>query len=165
MKSVRKQLVLASLLAAIAGGAMAQPAPGNPPEHAPHGMRQHDPAKMQARMEQRQAELKAKLQITAAQEAAWSAFTTAMKPPADLPARPDHAEFARLTTPERIDRMQAMKARRDAEMAKRADATKTFYAALSPEQQKVFDSESLHMGGRMHRQQGSGHGGHGGPRG
>lgn len=164
MKSVRKQLVLASLLAAFASGAMAQPAPGHSAERPAHGMRAHDPAKMQARMEQRQAELKAKLQITAAQEGAWSAFTTALKPPADRPARPDPAEMSKLTTPERIDRMQAMKARRDAEMTKRAEATKTFYAALSPEQQKVFDGETLRMGSRMHRHHG-GQGGHGGPRG
>ena len=35
--------------------------------------------------------------------------------------------------------MQAMKAQRDAEFAKRADAT-TFTAALTPEQQKIFDT-------------------------
>lgn len=150
MKFVRQHLVAAALLAAFGGSAIAQTPPTAPQER---GMR-HDPAKMQERMAKRQAELKAKLQITAAQEGAWSAFTSAMKPPADRPARPDRAEFAKLTTPERIDRMQAMKARRDAEMAKRADATKTFYAALSPEQQKVFDAESLRMGPRGHRHHG-----------
>jgi periplasmic protein CpxP/Spy len=157
MKSVRKHLMATGLLAALGFSAMAQtPPPAGAPEARHERMAKHDPAKMQERIAQRQAELKAKLQITPTQEGAWSAFTTAIQPPADRPARPDRAEIAKLTTPERIDRMQAAKARRDAQMAKRADATKTFYAALSPAQQKVFDAETLHMGPRMYRH-------HGGP--
>ncbi|MFY8043464.1 MAG: Spy/CpxP family protein refolding chaperone, partial [Rhodoferax sp.] len=35
-----------------------------------------------------------------------------------------------------------------AEMTKRDDATKAFYATLSPEQKKVFDAESARMGGK-----------------
>jgi Spy/CpxP family protein refolding chaperone len=50
-------------------------------------------------------------------------------------------DWAKLTTPERLDKMQALKAERDARMDKRIDATKSFYAALTPEQQKVFDSQ------------------------
>lgn len=157
MKSIHKHLFAAGLLATLGFSALAQTPPpaGDPaPQSRQERMHRHDPAKMQERMAQRQAELKAKLQITSAQEGAWSTFTSALKPPADRPAR---AEFAQLTTPERIDRMQALKARRDAEMAKRADATKTFYATLTPEQQKVFDTETLRFLGRhMYRH-------HGGP--
>ncbi|HSV51448.1 MAG TPA: Spy/CpxP family protein refolding chaperone [Burkholderiaceae bacterium] len=158
MKSVHKHLIAAGLLATLGFSALAQtpPATAPAPQARQERMHRHDPAKMQERMAQRQAELKAKLQITSAQEGAWGTFTSALKPPADRPARPDRAEFAKLTTPERIDRMQAMKVRRDAEMAKRADATKTFYTALSPEQQKVFDAETLRFGQGMHRH-------HGGP--
>ena len=39
-------------------------------------------------------------------------------------------------------------------MDKRGEATKVFYAALSPEQQKTFDAEHIKMarqGGRGHR--------------
>jgi Spy/CpxP family protein refolding chaperone len=41
-------------------------------------------------------------------------------------------------------------------MGKRAEATKAFYAALTAEQKKVFDAESLHRrgghpGGRHHK--------------
>ena len=158
MKSVHKHLVAVGLLAALgfSAFAQAQPAPTPSPQTRQERMARHDPAKMQERMAKRQAELKAKLQITANQEGAWNTFTSAIKPPADRPARPDPAEFAKLTTPERIDRMQAMKAQRDARMAQRAEATKAFYAALTPEQQKTFDAETLRMGQRMHRQ----HGGH-----
>lgn len=161
MKSIHKHLMATGLLAALGFSAMAQtPPPAGAPAPGHERMARHDPAKMQEHIAKRQADLKAKLQITAAQEGAWSSFTSAIQPPADRPARPDRAEIAKLTTPERIDRMQAAKARRDAEMAKRADATKTFYAALSPAQQKVFDAETLHMGPRMHR-----HHGGAGPRG
>ena len=48
----------------------------------------------------------------------------------------------KLTTPERIDQMQALHAQREAEMKKRGDATKTFYAGLTPEQKKTFDAET-----------------------
>jgi hypothetical protein len=56
--------------------------------------------------------------------------------------------------------MRAHRAQRNAEMDKRMDATKTFYAGLSAEQKKTFDAESMRFlrGGKrgMH-----GHGRHG----
>ena len=130
--------------------------------HARHGMSgegrmQERIARMEERMARRQAALKQKLGITAAQEAAWSGWTQSLKPAA-RPQRPDRAEFARLTTPERIDRMRALRAARMAEMDRRAEATKAFYAALSPEQKKVFDEETLRLGKRGgHRGQGGRH--------
>ena len=154
MTSMFKPLLIAAVLAAGSLSAYAQPA------GAPHGaaMGQHqrmDPAKMQEMMAKRQADLKAQLKLTAAQEPAWNAFIASMQPPAGMAQRMDpaarkkmHEEMAALTTPQRIDRMSAMKAERDAAMAKRHDATKTFYAALTPEQQKVFDTRSMMMGGR-----------------
>lgn len=117
--------------------------------------------KMQARMGEqfakRQADLKAKLALTADQESAWTAFTAAMTPPgmSGMP-RMNHAEMQALTTPQRIEKMQAMKAERDNQMAKRLDATKAFYSTLTPEQQKVFDAQPMRG---MHGGQG-GHGGH-----
>ncbi len=138
MKSVRtsvKGLVLAGLLASMGHAAMAQSAPPPPP------MGHHDAAKMQEHMAKRQADLKAKLKLTAAQEAGWTTFTASMQPPAG--PRPDRAAFEKLTTPERIDKMRALRAERDAAMDKRADATKAFYATLTPEQQKVFDANAM----------------------
>lgn len=182
MKFVRQpsahlhSLVLAGLLATVGVSAMAQTAPvattpaptatapmvaskpaGSPGER----MGRHDPAKMQAMMAKRQADMKAKLNITPAQEGAWTSFTTAMQPPANMGGRPtpeQRAEFDKLTTPERIDKMRTMRTQRmtdmNAAMDKRGAATKTFYAALTPEQQKVFDAE--------HKKHGP-HGGRGGP--
>lgn len=158
-----KRLMLAGLLAGLGFAAFAQ-TPPPPPEGGPRPtmrerMHRPDPAKMAEMHAKRQAELKAKLKITPAQEGAWNAYADATKPPAQPPARPDRAEFEKLTTPQRIEKMQAMKAQRDAEFAKRADATKTFYAALTPEQQKIFDTQPLHGPRGGHE-----HGGHG-PRG
>ena len=68
------------------------------------------------------------------------------------------AEFDKLSTPERLDRMQAMADKRHARMAERAEAIKALYAQLTPEQQKVFDAEAMpgghHGGHRFHRRPG-----------
>jgi Spy/CpxP family protein refolding chaperone len=174
-------LVFAGLLITFGASAMAQSAapaaPGaaasspngeNKSQHMDQHMSQHrghhDPAKMQAMMAKHQADLKAKLQITPAQEGAWTAFTAAMQHPAGMGMRPSdaqRAEMSQLSTPERIDKMRAMRtermAQRAAEMDKRANATKTFYATLTPEQQKVFDAAFQKRGAPGE------HRGHGGP--
>jgi periplasmic protein CpxP/Spy len=150
--------LIASLLAIAGFSASAQPAPapGAAPGHPPMAERGHhgrmDPARMQEHFAKRQAALKQKLQITPAQESAWNTWTAAMKP-ANF-QRPERGEIEKLTTPERIDRMRAMRTSRIAEMDKRGEATKAFYTALSPEQKKVFDSETArhgHRGGRHHK--------------
>ncbi len=116
-----------------------------------------DPAKMQARVDARNAALKAQLKITAEQEAAWSTYTDAMKPGVGMMnhARPDPAELAKLSTPERLDKMQQLRAQRMSDMSaamdKHTTATKALYAALTPEQQKVFDAAA------MPGQRGAGH--------
>lgn len=140
-------LLFASLLATSAFTASAQTTPPPPPPGAAAGpherMAHHDPAKLQQRVAQHLAALKTKLAITPAQEGAWSAFAATMTPPANPPARPDRAAFEKMTTPERIDRMMALRAERNARMDQRTAATKTLYAALNPEQKKLFDQHSL----------------------
>jgi hypothetical protein len=110
-------------------------------------MQHRDPAKRMEQMQQRRAErlaaLKEKLKLDAAQESAWSSFAAAQQPTPRTGPRPDRAEFAKLSTPQRLDLMQQRQAERAAAFAKRADATRSFYAALKPEQQKTFDAESL----------------------
>lgn len=166
MKHLRQHLVAAGLLAALGLSAVAQttvPAPGanTAPMADPakaqerHAGMQERHARMQERMNQRLAEVKQKLQLTPAQENAWSSYTAALKPAQFN--RPDRAELARLSTPERIDRMRAARAARMAEMDRRGEATKTFYAALTPEQKKIFDAESLRRGPHG---DGEGHHGH-----
>ena len=169
-----KQLIAALMLAGLGLAAVAQTPPPGPNPGGPGGpgrpgherMERHDPARMQQFMQQRRAQkmarLKDTLQITAAQEGAWTAWTASMQPPANW-KRPDRAELERLSTPERIDRMRAMRAERNAMMDKRAEATKVFYATLNPIQKRVFDLETARRGkgGRGgHGHDGGGHRGH-----
>jgi periplasmic protein CpxP/Spy len=156
MKLRYQPLIAAALLATFGLAANAQtPPPGPMSGDMPqHGMREHrmDPAKMQEHMAKRQAALKQKLQLTPAQDGAWNAWTAAMKP-GDF-KRPDRGELEKLTTPERIDRMRAMRDQHLAQMDKRAEATKAFYASLTPEQKKTFDAATAHgmHGGRRHHE-------------
>lgn len=111
-------------------------------------------AQMQKRMAERQAAFKAELKLTPEQEPAWNAFIARTQPQAGaMPHQGTREDWSKLTTPQRLDKMQALKAERDAAMAKRVDAIKSFYAVLNADQQKVFDSK--HLGGfqraGMHR--------------
>lgn len=154
----------AALVAAMALPALAQtppPAPTATTQAADAPARRPGGADMQKRheerMAQRQAALKEKLKLTAAQESAWTTFTSAMQP-GERPARPDPKELDKLTTPQRIDRMRELRAQHTAQAERRDEAVKKFYAVLTPEQQKTFDTEARHAGPGMH------HGGpHGGP--
>jgi Spy/CpxP family protein refolding chaperone len=171
MKSLLKVSVITSLLAATgisyAMGPMGGQCDMGPGMQGP-GMQQGgrmDPARMQARMDQRQAVLKAQLKLTAAQEPAWTTFTAALKPPASMMnrQRPDPVEMAKLSTPERIDKMRTLRAQHMSDMTaamdQRGEATKAFYAVLTPEQQKVFDASAMRgPGGHHGRFQGPGNG-------
>lgn len=168
MKYSPKQLIAASVLASLGLAAAAQTLPA-PPATGPgrsgqeRMMERHDPARIQQFKQERRAQqrerLKETLQITPAQEGAWTAWTAALQPPANW-KRPDRAEFERLTTPERIDRMRALRTERMARMDQRAEATKVFYGALNPIQQRVFDLETARRGKGGRGTHGGGHHGH-----
>lgn len=96
----------------------------------------------------RQNQLKAKLHLTTAQEASWKAFADAMKTALPKFAETlDRTELSKMTTPERIDAMAALREKHhadiEAHMKARSDAARAFYAQLTPEQQKIFDVETL----------------------
>ena len=180
MISARQRILWASLLASATFAASAQtPPPSNVPaaitqaaSPAQAEQRAHKPRdgkgfeRMQERRAKHLAELKAKLKIEGSQEAAWSTFTSAVQPPAPPAQRPDRAtmraEFEKMTTPQRLDRLQARQAERAARFAQRAEATRTFYAALTPAQQKTFDAEGMRFGSRGAHGE---HGPHQGPHG
>jgi periplasmic protein CpxP/Spy len=109
-----------------------QPAAGAAQGDKAQSYAQHHAQRMQ-RMEkmraEHQAQLKAALNLKPEQEPAWNAFLARTAPAA-----------------------------RPAEMAKRIDATKSFYAALTPEQQQVFDAQS--HGGMQRTGSKGGHGAH-----
>lgn len=182
MKPISKRTLIATVLAtAIAGLSVTAIAQGlgamNPELHAQHmaqrAQGEPDAQTMELRLQQRQArmqtmhaerlaQLKAELKITPAQEAAWNAYI-ARSTPVPPKAPPAAEDWSKLTTPQRLDRMQALKAERDAEMGKRIEATKSFYAQLAPEQQRVFDAQGggFHRAGMKGEHRMGGHGGHG----
>jgi hypothetical protein len=128
-------------------GLAAQPMIGHahgPGMWQPGGDRYHE--HMQGLHEQHLATLKAQLQLTDAQQEAWREFAQAHQPPARPPRPMDPAEWARLKTPERLDKMQAwmeqQQATRQAHWQQQAQATRKFYAQLSPAQQQVFDAQT-----------------------
>ena len=112
----------------------------------PHQMSEQRMAQMQSRRAEHRAkrlqELKVFLQLQSNQEADWSTFSAALQSPMNRPVPMNPAEMEKLTTPERIDKMMTMKAARDAQINSRMTATKTFYASLNPQQQKVFDTHA-----------------------
>lgn len=129
-------------------GASAQPMPpaDGTMMHHPMDAKWHE--KMLAHWEKHHQALKAKLQLTAAQEPAWQVFTAAVKPTAMPKFEPiNREELEKLTTPERIQKLTALHNARFQEMQthmkQHADATLAFYNQLTPEQQKTFDAESL----------------------
>ena len=115
--------------------------------HAGHGGQgmMNDAKRESRRAERHQKhlnEMKVFLQLQPAQETAWNSFETAMKSPMKRPVKPSLADIEKMSTPERIDKMMALKAERDTEITKRMNASKTFYATLTPAQQKVFDTHT-----------------------
>jgi hypothetical protein len=108
------------------------------------------------------------LSIRPDQEGAWQTFAAAMTPqPGEPRAEGEAGEHVPLTTPERLDRMQARMARRMEVFQRHAAAVRTLYAALSPAQRRTFDALVALMHGMqgmhgMHGMHGaSGHGGMG----
>jgi len=140
----------------VAAFAQMPPPPGGPHGRAPSA---EQIAKFEQMRAKHQAALHDKLKITAAQETAWKLFLDKTKPvPFDAAARPNKEDWAKLTTPQRLDKKQEFMRKREAFAEQRIAATKEFYATLSPEQQKTFDAEfakmERHRFERFHRDHG-----------
>jgi len=143
MKRTSFRLLLAVLLAAFGVVAFAQtptPAPANETwarsgdgRTAPVWWQQHHASRMNS--------LKAALKITPEQESAWNTYAEAMPPRTGQGPLVSRAELDKLTTPERIDLIEQRRAERIGQMNLRIDATKAFYAQLTPEQQRIFDAQ------------------------
>ena len=145
--------------AAPAGTSAAAPAP----VHHRGGPSPEMKAKFAAKMEKRQEALHAKLKLTAAQEPAWKTFVDQTKPKQHeegMHQHEDRAAWAKMTTPERMEKFLAGMQTREKFLTDRLDAVKTFYAVLTPAQQKTFDAAFAH--GRFgHHHRGPHHGGPG----
>ncbi len=142
-------LAAGAVLLSSAAAVAAQEHPASPPAAMGEKWREH----MRQRMDAHIHALHDILNIHPNQEAAFQAFIASMKPPEQGDhAHDDHehgdhhdmdrgpGEMAGLTTPQRLDRMAAKMAEHQAAFQRHASAVKTFYAALSPEQQKAFDA-------------------------
>jgi hypothetical protein len=160
--TIRGLASLAALTGAVCLSAtsFAQDAPASAsPSAAGH---EHWADHMREHAEARAGRLHDILNIQPGQDAAFQAFITSMKQGEGGLGEPhDMAEMQALTTPERLDRMADRMAKRQAEFQRRADAVRTFYAALDPGQKRAFDAlHGMMRGGRHGGGQGWG-GGHG----
>ena len=150
MKAWRIPLITLGLAAALGTPAFAQTGPGMHGKEGQQGPRMEKMREFMAERHQKHlGELKTRLQIDPGQENAWKSFVQVMQPPAHGMARMDRTALEKLSTPERIDQMMAWHAEREADMKKRGEATKAFYAGLNAEQKKTFDAETAkYMSGR-----------------
>ena len=151
MNAVRKSIAIAVASVALAGGGIAvtnsfAAAPGQGFQSVNFGS--HD-GQSAERFAKRQAALHDKLGLSATQEPAWKTFTDRLQ--ASAPVKSEVARDTNMTAPERADRMVAALQAAQQRAATRAQAVKEFYSALSPAQQKVFDSQ---FHGRHHHHRG-----------
>lgn len=154
--------IAAASISAVTVAAFAQ----TPPPDGPHGRAPsaEQIAKFEQMRSKHQAQLHDKLKITAAQEAGWKLFLDKTKPaPFDAAKRPSKEEYAKLSTPERLDKKLDMMRKRESFAEQRIAATKEFYATLSPEQQKTFDAEFGKMEHHRFEHMRHGHDGRKGP--
>ena len=110
------------------------------------GWHKMTPEKMREHMAKRQAALHDKLKLTASQEPAWKTFVAATTPTGMEKGWGDRADMGQLSAPERMEKRIAMTKERETRMSAHLAALKTFYAVLTPEQQKVFNQETRHGG-------------------
>jgi Spy/CpxP family protein refolding chaperone len=143
-KRVLIGLTVLGLGAGLGTTALAQQAhqPDSTKHQASHQAHEARMAKMHDKMAQHHAMLHDKLKLTAAQQPAWTAFGASMKSdvkPGERLGRMDKAALNKMTAPERLEKRIAMSKQHISRQETRLAALKTFYAALTPEQQKVFD--------------------------
>ncbi len=153
IKTIALTGALASLAFATTSFAQQPAAPGQGQRPAMEGRERPSPEQMRVHMAER---LRTTLQLTSQQNAALNAYVSAISPQpgARDDRRGDRQSMREMTTPQRLDAMAAHMAERQQAFAARAEATKRFYAQLTPSQQKAFDA--LRPAGR-----GMGHGGNG----
>lgn len=164
MNTIKKTVVttLTVLGLALASGAYAQQAPAK----AGAGMDDATRAKMIEKMQEKRkanvdkhhAQMHEKLKLSATQEPAWKTFLDVTKMTDRKPMQ-DRKAMADLSAPARMEMMLSHSQERLNTMQKHLAAMKTFYAVLTPEQQKIFDEavKSRHGQGEHMRTKHEGH--------
>ncbi|MGD9788608.1 MAG: Spy/CpxP family protein refolding chaperone [Sulfuricellaceae bacterium] len=146
MQTLKKRIALGLAVAALSG-AVVIPAfaqrQGDSACSERRGGARFDSERFAQRMEKRQQALHDQLKLSASQEKAWRNYSEAMK--SLLPKQEDFKrdDWRSLSAPERSERMLSRAQERVERMRKGNEAMKTFYAALSPEQKKIFDQEAF----------------------
>ena len=98
----------------------------------------------------RLSKMKAQLHLTSEQMPAWDEFSKSMNtPPVWSDADRGKDALAKLTTPERLEKMTAMHekniAAMQAHMKQHSEAVLKFYNQLTTDQQKLFDVQATRM--------------------
>ncbi len=143
MNTLRKSIIIGMAVLGLGSTTLAVQAHEGAGHAAKHGQMQ---AKWGERMAKREQKLHAALKLTAGQEAAWSTYTAAIKP-APRADRGERGAWKALPAPERMAKRLDMAKQHVAKMESRLAATNAFYAALTPEQKKLFDENSTQRGG------------------
>jgi hypothetical protein len=93
------------------------------------------------------------LHLTPDQEAAWSDYAAAVIPGRDVEARHRATQqmLPQLTTPRRIALIDATMDRDNDDLHRKGAAVLAFYNRLSPEQQRIFDRQTLALGNAAQR--------------
>lgn len=135
----RYRTFLTSVLLASSLGFVAAPALAAPQDCGPRGQHGGFSGHSAKHMEQHHKKLHSLLKLTPEQEAAWKKMVDIEQPMMDKADPMKSDEWAKLTTPERADRMVERMKAHHARQVEQVAAMKEFYAVLSTEQKKIFD--------------------------
>ncbi|WP_395403198.1 Spy/CpxP family protein refolding chaperone [Pseudoduganella sp. UC29_106] len=142
MKTLQKVFIIGAAVIGMSSAAFSAQAQDATP-HRQYAATKFDPAKMAERMDKRMQKLHDALKLTSNQEGAWQTYASAIK--ADMPTtRPDFASFKNLSAPEKMEKRIEFAKTHITHMENHLAALKTFYAVLTPEQQKTFDQAMSH---------------------
>ncbi len=141
---IRPRHLIQSLLVASTLGAVAIPALADAPcgrMGDGSGYREH----RAEHMEQHHKKVHDALKLTPEQDVAWKKLVDS-EHPMHKPEAGKAEDWAKLTTPERAEKMLERMKTHEAAMASHIVVLKEFYAVLTPEQKKIFDDS--HRGTR-----------------
>ena len=155
MNTLRKSIIIGLTVLGLGGTTLAVQAHDGRGHAAKHEQMK---AKWGERAAKREQKLHDALKLAPNQEAAWAAYSTAVKPAARA-ERGERGAWKTMAAPERMAKRIEMARQRVTIMETRLQATNAFYAVLTPEQKKLFDENSMQRGGhRMgHRMKGGMH--------
>ena len=134
---LRSHRLLPSLFLASSLTLFALPAVASPPCSPMEGTG-YFPDHHRTRLAAHHKKLHTALKLDSKQETAWNNLVDAERPMAR--SAPDRAvDWDALSTPERVERMQARMQTQQATLAEYLVVLKAFYAGLTPTQQRTFD--------------------------